>query len=421
MKRKYRKKGAGNKSSVELMLDPVSRIHAIQGELRKVAEEAAKRLAVELMADEVRKLCGEHYSRSESEEHYRHGHQAGAVVIGGQRVRVERPRVRHRKGKEVDLQSYGTLNHPLAMSEAAMARMVRGVSARNYGEVIEAFEDGYGIERSSVSRAFIRGSEKSLIELGARRFENTRFLAVLIDGIEYAGTTVIAAIGIDAAGTKRLLGLREGATENATVVRDLLTNLRERGLHTDKAVLFVIDGSKALAKGIRDVFGQYALIQRCRIHKRRNIRDHLPEQYWVELDKRLGSAWEEGLSYEDALKRLKTAAKWLERISPDAAESLREGMEEIITVNYLRISGSLLRTLSSTNVIESAFSVARSITVRVKRWRVGNMRLRWCATGLLHAEQNFRRVFGFRQVEALLLVLDRMTTTKVVDLPKKAA
>jgi transposase-like protein len=222
---------------------------------------------------------------------------------------------------------------------------------------------------------------------------------------------MIVVLGVTEEGEKRVLGLRQGATENAEVCAALLEDLRERGLDTSRPVLVVIDGAKALRAAVGRVWGAKALIQRCQIHKMRNIKAHLPDKHWPELVRQLSAAYHEE-SFERARSSLETTAKWLARISPDAAASLWEGLEETLTVVRLGLSDPLRRTFSSTNPIESALSVTREVTRRVKRWRDGDMRRRWCAAGLLHAEGRFRRVKGYRQIPKLLTALERLVAAQ---------
>jgi putative transposase len=229
----------------------------------------------------------------------------------------------------------------------------------------------------------------------------------MIDGVEYAGETMVVAMGITEDGTKRILGLRQGATENAVVCTELLENLRERGLDTTQPTLLVLDGSKALHSAARRIWGQNAVIQRCQIHKKRNVKAHVPEKHLPELDQRLGAAYKES-DYEAAKQSLEGTAKWLSRINPDAAASLREGLEETLTVVRLGVSATLRRTLATTNPIESALSVTRRVTGRVTRWRDGDMRKRWCAAGLLRAEAKFRRVKGRRAMPTFLKALESL-------------
>jgi len=303
--RKSRILNRQSKRVVQLALDPAARAVAFQQEVRALTERAVLELALDILDNEVNHLYGRLYRHNTAREYYRHGSQMGGVTVCGQRLRLERPRVRKKGGGEAELEHYRLLNHPSAMGEAAMRRVVHGVSTRNYSKVIEAFTDGYGITRSNISRAFIRSAEQSLEKLCSRRFDQQRFAAVFIDGIEYAGTTLVVALGLREDGKKRVLGLREGATENAAVVTELLADIRQRAVDTQTAMLFVIDGSKALRKAVNDVWGELAVVQRCQVHKKRNVRNHLPEKYWDDLDKRLSLAWGVDVkSYSDALKSL---------------------------------------------------------------------------------------------------------------------
>jgi transposase-like protein len=258
----------------------------------------------------------------------------------------------------------------------------------------------------TVSRDFVRASA-DVQALAERRFEGQQFPVVMIDGVEYAGATLIVAMGIAEDGTKRILGLRQGATENAAVCVALLEDLQARGLDTSQPTLLVLDGSRALHAAAKRVWGPSAVIQRCQVHKRRNIKAHLPVRHHAELDRQLSAAYR-GDDYEQAGKSLETTARWLSRLNPDAAASLREGLEETLTVLRLGLTGTLRRTLCSTNQIESALSVAQRVTSRVTRWRDRDMRLRWCVAGLLRAECKFRSVKGHRGMGALLKVLERL-------------
>jgi len=291
------------------------------------------------------------------------------------------------------------------MPQAVLRRMVRGVSTRDYAHVIDLARDGFGVEKSSVSREFVRASAARVQALAERRFDGERFAAVMIDGVEYAGETMVVALGVTADGTKRLLGLRQGATENAEVCVALLEDLRGRGLDTGRPTLLVLDGAKALHAAVKRVWGGHAVIQRCQVHKKRNVVAHAPEKHQAELSRRLAEAYQ-GADYEAARRSLEATASWLGRINPDAAASLREGLEETLTVVRLGLAGALRRTLASTNPIESALSVTRRVTARVRRWRDGDMRRRWCVAGLLHAEGKFRRLKGHRAMPQLLKALE---------------
>jgi putative transposase len=283
----------------------------------------------------------------------------------------------------------------------------QGVSTRDYAQVVDLAREGFGVAKSSISRGFVRASADAVQALTERRFDGQRFPVVMIDGVEYAGQTMVVALGITEDGTKRVLGLRQGATENATVCIALLADLQERGLDTRQPTLLVLDGSKALHAAVTRIWGANAVVQRCQVHKRRNIKAHLSEKHHAELDRQLAVAYQ-GEDYEKAKASLETTAKWLSRLNPDATASLREGLEETLTVIRLGLTGSLRRTLCSTNPIESALSVAQRVTARVTRWRDGDMRQRWCVAGLLRAEGKFRRVRGHRAMKAFLKALDHL-------------
>jgi putative transposase len=283
--------------------------------------------------------------------------------------------------------------------------MVRGVSTREYEQIIDVARDGFGVAKSCVSRGFVRASAADVRKLAERRFDVERFAVVMVDGVEYAGETMVEALGITDDGVKRVLGLRQGATENAEVCAALLEDLRERGLDTGRPTLFVLDGAKALHAAVTRVWGRNAEIQRCQVHKMRNLKAHVSEKHWPELVRRLSEAYHE-TDYATAKASLEGTARWLDRLNADAAASLREGLEETLTVVRLGVPGALRRTLATTNPIESTLSVTRRVTARVTRWRDGDMRRRWCVAGLLRAEGKFRRVKGHRAMPALLKALE---------------
>ena len=393
---------------IQLPLDREELLTLMQDSLETLAIELGLLVASGLLEDEVTRLCGRRYERQPERVHTRYGHQQGVATLAGQKVAITRPRVRQTDGGgEVPLEMYSRLQSPEAMPKAVLRRMVRGVSTREYEHVVDMARDGFGVAKSSVSREFVRASAAEVKALAERRFDGQRFPVVMIDGVEYAGETMVVAMGITEDGTKRILGLRQGATENAVVCTALLEDLRERGLDTTQPTLLVLDGSKALHAAARRIWGQNAVIQRCQVHKKRNVKAHVPEKHWPELDRRLGTAYQES-DYEAAKQSLEGTAKWLSRINPDAAASLREGLEETLTVVRLGVSAALRRTLATTNPIESALSVTRRVTARVTRWRDGDMRKRWCAAGLLRAEAKFRRVKGRRAMPTLLKALESL-------------
>jgi putative transposase len=404
---KRRAKKHDAKRVVQLPLDRDELLALMQDSLESLAVELGLLVASDILEDEVARLCGARYQRQPERTHTRYGRQRGAVTLAGQKLPIERPRVRRADGGgEVALENYARLQSPDAMPRAVLRRMVRGVSTRDYQDVVDVARDGFGVAKSSVSRDFVRASAADVQALAERRFEGVHFPVVMIDGVEYAGETIVVAMGITEDGTKRILGLRQGATENAEVCTALLEDLMERGLDTGKPTLLVLDGSKALHAAVKRVWGKNAVIHRCQVHKKRNIKAHVPEKHWPELERRLSGAYQE-TDYETAKRSLEGTATWLARINPDAASSLREGLEETLTVIKLGGPGALRRSLATTNPIESALSVTRRVTARVTRWRDGDMRRRWCVAGLLRAESKFRRLKGHRGMPTLLKALER--------------
>ena len=394
---------------IQLPLDRDELLALMQDSLETLAIELGLLVAAGLLEDEVTRLCGRRYERRPDRTHTRYGHQQGTATLAGQKIALERPRVRRTDGGgEAPLETYARLQSPDAMPRAVFRRMVRGVSTRDYEQVVDLARDGFGVARSSVSRDFVRASAAEVKALAERRFDGEYFPVIMIDGVEYAGETMIVALGITADGTKRVLGLRQGATENAVVCVALLEDLQARGLDTSRPVLLVLDGARALHAAARRVWGRTAVIQRCQIHKKRNIKAHVPEKHHAELDRRLVTAYQ-GTDYETARASLEATARWLERINADAASSLREGLEETLTVVRLGLAGALRRTLATTNPIESALSVTRRVTSRVTRWRDGDMRRRWCVAGLLRAESKFRRIKGHRALPILIKALEVVT------------
>jgi putative transposase len=369
----------------------------------------------------VTKLCGQRYERRRERTHTRYGRQGGVVTLGGQKLPIERPRVRRADGSgEVTLATYAQLQSPDAMPHAVLRRMVRGVSTREYEHVVDMARDGFGVGKSSVSRGFVRASAAGVRALAERRLDRERFATVMIDGVAYADETMVVALGITEDGPKRILGLRQGATENAEICTELLEDLRARGLNTDRPMLFVIDGSKALHAAVKRVWGRNAVIQRCQVHKKRNVTAHLPEKHHAELERRLSAAYQE-TGNASARASLEGTARWLERINHDAAASLREDLDETLTVVRLGVSEALRRTLATTNPIESALSVTRRVTARVTRWRDGDMWRRWCVAGLLRAESEFRRLKGYRGMPTLLKALEAIVEKQAAGNERGAA
>ncbi len=406
---------------IELSLDRDELLGLMQDSLESLALKPGMLVVSSLLEDEVTRLCGPRHERQPHRTHTRYGHQRGTATLSGQKIPIACPRVRRADGGgEVPLETYARLQSPEAMPEAVLRRMVRGVSTRDYANVIDLTRDGFGVKKSSVSRDFVRASAAQVKALAERRFDGLHFPVIMIDGVEYAGETMIVAAGITADGTKRVLGLRQGATENAAVCVALLEDLQARGLDASRPVLLVLDGAKALHAAAKRVWGQNGVIQRCQVHKKRNVKAHVPEKHQPELERRLSEAYHE-TGYEAAKLSLEATARWLDRINADAASSLREGLEETLAVVRLGLSGALRRTLATTNPIESALSVTRRVTARVTHWRDGEMRRRWCAAGLLRAESKFRRIKGHRSLPALIKALEESTRARRTGIERGGA
>ena len=352
-----------------------------------------------------------------------HGEQDGVVSLAERKLRIKKPRLRRKgsgksKSSEVEIPAYTAMQTHSRIGRRMLDILMRGVSTRNYREVLPEMAETVGVSKSQVSREFIEASEKSLKELMERRFDDTDILIVYIDGIVLSGHHVIVAIGVDSEGYKHVLGLRDGASENATVCTALLEDLVERGVKPDRRRLFVIDGSKALRKAIDAVYGQENPVQRCRNHKRKNVLDHVPDSMKDTVKATMNAAYR--LDSDKGMARLEELAKMLELPHPSAAGSLREGLAETFTVNRLGLPGALRRCLCTTNVIESPNSGIRRRTGRVSRWKDGSMVLRWVASALIETEKSFRRIMGWEQLWMLESYLDNPSENSEVAQDRKA-
>jgi putative transposase len=366
------------------------------------------------MAAEVGTLAGPRYVREPENDARRWGTQQGFVYVNGQKVNIDKPRVVRKsagKHKEVELETYKEFSKPTAMNEAIMAKVLAGVSTRDYAGTIEEVLDGHGVSRSAVSRRAVKESSKRLEQFYTRRFDDQEFVVLMIDGIGISDVDNIVALGIDIWGKKHVLGMRQGATENTVVCAELLQDLIERGLSADGDYLFVIDGAKALSKAIKKVFGTGAVIQRCQVHKRRNVSDKLPKEHQTRIDKRLAAAYAMN-DLNDARKSVEAVFDELVDLNEPAAGSLAEGMEETLTVHKLGLKGDLKRILSSTNCIESMFSMSRRYKRNVKKWnRKTNHIERTLVATLLEAEKRFRRVRGYRELKDLQSKIKNLRAT----------
>ena len=379
--------------------------------LLALAVGAGLQVMAQLMEADVAAACGPRGKHDPQRAATRHGAEAGSVTLGGRRVPVTRPRVRATDGSgEVAVAAYELFNGTELLGKMAMERMLAGVSTRRYPAALEPVgqhvtEESRSTSRSAVSRKFVAMTEHALADLLAADLSNLDLVAIMIDGVHFADHLCVVALGIDIEGTKHPLALVEGSTENTTLVRGLLVGLRERGLEVTKPILAVLDGAKALAAAVKEVFDQ-PVIARCQLHKLRNVRDHLPEKMRGPVGRRMRAAYHADSALE-AQAMLEALAKELDKTHPGAAGSLREGMAETLTVLRLDLPPTLARTLRSTNAVESMISICRDHSRNVKRWRDGQMALRWCAAGMVEASSQFRRVNGHLHLPVLRTALER--------------
>ncbi len=359
-------------------------------------------LAMKAIIDtEIEGLCGEPYARSPKHKCYRHGKQkTGYVIINGQKHKLEKPRAVTKKGKkEMELTTYRKFQQTQVLETSVMAKMLHGVSTRDYRAAAEAVQDAYGIEKSSVSRHYVRASANALKKFNERAIDRY-FPVIFIDGYEIGGDIMVVALGFDENGVKRVLSMRQGGTENEGVIKSMFDDMENRGLQNGRPILFVIDGSKAIHAAITKRFDKY-FIQRCREHKKRNILDHAPKVMKDEVERRIDAAYAEQ-DYDKACSLMNSLSQWAEKINPDMAGSVREGLEETLTVIRLGVSPLLYKSVYSTNLIESLNSTFERFTHRVKKWSGGDMKKRWLASAILKAEERMNRVRGFLGIAKLV-------------------
>ena len=372
----------------------------------------------QMLATELASIVGAKHAKLGSDRVGNwHGTTEGQVVLGGRKVTVERPRGRHVDGGEISLGTWETFASEDLLRQVVVERMLAGVATRRHVDVAEPVGavDAKGLSRSAVSRRFKAATEAAMTELLARDLSGLDTAVLMIDGLNVADQMIVVALVITADGTKVPVGLRLGDTENRVVVTDLLADLIARGLRFEHGILAVLDGAKALRAAVVRVFGERALIQRCTLHKRRNVTGYLPVDDRDAVDRRLALAFAQP-DPAKGLRACRNLAGQLDKDHPDAAASVREGLEEMFTVARLGIPVRLRRTLTNTNCIESMISICRTTTGRVKNWRDGSMKKRWIAAGMLEAERSFRRVKGHADMPTLVTAIHthitRSTTTQ---------
>lgn len=383
---------------------------SIQQMLIERSRNAALSFGLELLEQDVEQLCGSRYERKKlSELCHRGGSETTTIIVDGAKYQIRRPRVRSDRGEE-RLPSLEKLQEQDLLDDRIRDQMIRGVSTRNYAPVIGAYAEKLGISKSSASRAFVRASQKDLDALNGADLSGQSFVAIMVDGVEYADRVVVVALGITETLEKVPLGVREGDTENAVLVKDLLAGLIERGFKPAcEKLLAVIDGGKALKKALKDVFGERVLIQRCWLHKLRNLKAYVPKQHHAQLLWRMKKLMAL-VRHDDAIRELESFTYWLSNISHDAAASLREVGVELITVHKLGLPRSLRQGLSSTNAIESLIGVIRDKTTRVRNWKSKktDQILRWAASSIVQHKQKMRKLRGYRDAAVLIASLGKL-------------
>lgn len=380
---------------------------ALQNVLMERCKQAALNFGVELLEQEVEQLCGLRFAHKVENQYLRGGSDKTSIILGGAKYSFKRPRVRGNEG-EVPLATLAQLKDQDIFDDEIRRRMMKGVSTRNYDDVIESFSEKLSTSKSTVSRAFVRASKKDLDSINEGDLSKYKFISLMIDGLEIQKRSLIVAIGITSECEKIPLGLIEGNTENAELVKDLLFGINERGftLYTDR-ILVVLDGGKALKKAIQVVFGNRAVIQRCWLHKLRNLKQYIPENLHSQLLLRMKRLINLN-KYEEAKKELAKFIIWLSEISDEAKNSMMECGEEIITVHRLNVTGDLRKSLSSTNIIESLIGAVRDRTKRVRNYRSSNDQIkRWTASAIIEHKKKMRRLKGFKLVNNLISALQK--------------
>jgi transposase-like protein len=399
---------------VSIVMDEIAA--DMQEGLLALAVGAGLQVMTQLMEADVAAVCGPKGKHDPDRTASRHGTEQGSVVLGGRRVPVTRPRVRAADGSgELPVPAYEVFNTTELLGRMALERMLAGISTRRYPAALEPVgaqvtAESWSTSKSAVSRRFVAMTQTALTDLLGKDLSGLDLVAIMIDGVHFADHLCVVALGIDIDGVKHPLAVVEGSTENTTLVKGLLVGLRDRGLDVTRPILTVLDGAQALAAAVTEVFDA-PVIGRCQLHKIRNVRDHLPQKMRGLVEQRMRAAYQADSALE-AEALLLALAKELDKTHPGAANSLREGLHETLTVLRLGVPPILARTLRSTNAIESMISICRDHTRNVKRWRDGQMVLRWCAAGMVEASKQFHRVKGHLHLPVLREALERHVATE---------
>jgi putative transposase len=394
------------KANGQILLPIVDMIQSASQVVDTVIHEIGVKTLEIILALSAEEVAGPRTPGKASGEIRHHGSQMGRVQLADRKVRVQRPRLRHKTEGEVKIPAYEALRKNQALSQYMLGALLRGISTREYHQVLPKMAETVGVSRSAVSRQAMEASIEQLKQLQERRWDQVEILVIYIDGQRFAEHHILSAVGVDIEGHKHVLGIGSGATENAAAVKQLLTGLRERGLPTDRKYLFIIDGAKALRTAIEEVFGVDQQVQRCRNHKMENVMNELPKEQQDQTRKLMRAAFRLSTA-EEGEKRLEQIARQLEHDYSSAARSLREGMKEMFTLQRLKIPASLHKCLATTNLIESPHSGIRKRTRNVCRWRDVDMVERWAASAWLLTEKNFRRLDGHKELWTLAALLGR--------------
>jgi putative transposase len=394
------------KANGQILLPILGTIQSASQVIDSVVHEIGVKTLEVILALSAEQVAGPRTPGKASGEIRHHGSQLGRIQLADRKVRVKRPRLRHKTEGEVKIPAYESLRQNQALGPYMLGALLRGISAREYHEVLPKMAETVGVSRSAVSRQAMEASIEQLKQLQERRWDEVEILVIYIDGQRFGEHHILSAVGVDIEGRKHIMGIAAGATENTAAVKGLLTGLRDRGLPTDRKYLFIIDGAKALRTAIEEVFGKDQAVQRCRNHKLENVMNELPKEQKEQTRKLMRAAFKASTA-EEGEKRLEQIARQLEHDYSSAARSLREGMKEMFTLQRLKIPVSLHKCLATTNLIESPHSGVRKRTHNVCRWRDADMVERWVASAWLLTEKHFRRIDGHEHLWALANILER--------------
>lgn len=401
--KKTAKEPSRNQASIwTQLLIPLAAL--VRGDLLALVHQLGLQAVGAMLETERTKLCGERYKHDDARAATRGGSVRGELALGGRRVGLKRPRVVDRKGREVPLDTWEQLGSTDPLDARALEQMAIGVATRKYARSLEQLPDGVatrGTSKSAVSRRFVAITTEKLTEWMSQPLGALDICAVFIDGIHFGEHIILCALGVDVTGGKHVLGIWEGATENEVACKAMLENIVSRGLKPNRSRLFIIDGSKGLRAAVRSMFGRRTLVQRCQVHKLRNVLGHLPDERHADVRAAMREAYK-CLKVETAKRLLNNLARALQKKHPSAAASLREGLDETLTVMGLELSPALTRSFSTTNPVENLNGRIRTTARRVKRWDDGTMILRWVLVGVLEAARGFRRLKGHKDIKALV-------------------